>query len=499
MAKVKEKSKKRKYKEVDNDSAPSVAYGKGLSTPYDIPGFDVDTELDIIERKLGTGSFGLGGDNEARMSTGMLVYDLILGGGLVPGWYTNFGMEQSCKSTAEMTMMASAVNERVPIIAYHDYEGSTEPTYLQNLMNTMGVNADVTDIFGIKDAKGRYVKKPRVRYVPSATGEEFFDYLQSVELRLPDKIYSNGKWWFVYQNTNENRKRLKDAKTEYDPKMFTKHNKFYVEAPDGSLQAIMFVDSYPGMVPEKLADNVEQGAGLGAIARMFSENIPKVKGRMRKKRIAVVGVNQLRLQPMAKGNPEYEPGGQAVRFFSDVRLKHQARAISAVPGAKQADKSPHEVEDSVEFEDGQDTYRYVSVKGEKNKLSQPYLAGFIRLWIRDGEGNARGYDPVFDTFSYLKATGQLEEGTNHRKKFTLKFKDNEAEKHMDWPDFKRMILGDKDEIRKICKRIGMRPCFIRKLCFKQMKSKEGVDMYFANMNTVNKKAKKKAKEQDHDD
>jgi RecA/RadA recombinase len=495
----KKKKKKGKIKEVVNDQAPVVAYGKGLSAPLKIPGFDVDNELDAIERKLGVGSLGLGGDNEGRMSTGMLVYDLILGGGIVPGWYTNFGKEQSCKSTSTMTFTASAVNEGVPIIAVYDYEGSTEPTYLQNLMNTMGVKADITDIFGIKDSKGNYIKKPRVRYVPSSTGEEFFDYLQSLELRLPDKIYSNGSWWYVYQNTNENRKRLKDGGTEYDAKMFTKHNKFYVPAENGALQALLIVDSYPGMVPEKLAENVDQGAGLGAVARMFSENIPKVKGRMRKKRIAVIGVNQLREKPMAMGNPEYEPGGQAVRFFSDARMKHMARACSAVPGAKQADKSPHELEDSVEFDGGKDTYRYISVKAEKNKLSQPYLGGFIRLWIQDGEGNARGFDPVFDTFSYLKATGQLEEGTYHRKAFTLRLVGNEAEKKMDWPEFKKMILGSKEEVSKICKRIGMKPCFIRKQCFKQMKSKKGVDMYFANLNKKKSKDGPKAEEDASDE
>jgi hypothetical protein len=117
------KVKKGKLKEVLHDSAPLIAYGKGLTAPLKIPGFDVDVELDAIERKLGTGSLGLGGDNEGRMSTGMLVYDLILGGGLVPGWYTNFGKEQSCKSTSTMTMTASAVNEGIPIIAVYDYDG----------------------------------------------------------------------------------------------------------------------------------------------------------------------------------------------------------------------------------------------------------------------------------------------------------------------------------------------------------------------------------------
>jgi len=491
-----DKNKKRgKVKETANDEARVAAYGKGLTAPGVIPGFDVDNVLDSIERKIGVGSSGLGGSNENRMSTGMLVYDLILGGGLTAGWYTNFGKEQSCKSTSTMTMTASAVNQGVPIIAVFDYEGSTEPTYLQNLMNTMGVKASVADIFGVKDRAGNYVKKPRVRYVAAHTAETFFDYVQNLEINLPDKIFSGGEWWYVYDNTNENRKRLQQGGFEYDKKKFTKHNKFYVPAPDGGLQALVIVDSYPAMLPERLADDADAGGGLGAVARMFSENIPKIKGRMRKKRIAVVGVNQLREKPMAQGNPEYEPGGQAVRFYSDARMKHMARALSAVPGTKGNKENPHEEEMSVET-DGVDTYRYISVKAEKNKLSQPYLGGFMRLWIKDAEGNARGFDPVWDTWSYLRATGQVEEGTFHRKGFTLKLKGNEAEKSMDWLDFKRLVLGTKEEVKEICKRVKMTPCFIRKQCFKQMAKKDGVDMYFANMN---KKAKKKADEEEDSD
>lgn len=479
---------RKKVLEVEHDEAPQIAYGKGLTQPQAIPGFDTDSILDSIEKKIGVGSTGVGGSNEGRMSTGMLVYDLILGGGITAGWYTNFGKEQSCKSTSTMTMTASAVNAAVPIIAVFDYEGSTEPTYLQNLMNTMGVKATVADIFGVKDRNGNYVKKPRVRYVPSATAETFFDYLQNLELKLPDKIYSGGEWWFVYDNTNDNRKRLADSGVEYDKKKFSKYNKFYVPAPDGSLQALVIVDSYPAMLPEKLANDSEAGGGLGAVARMFSENIPKVKGRMRKKRIAVVGVNQLREKPMAQGNPEYEPGGQAIRFFSDVRMKHMARALSAVPGAKPREGTPHEFEKSVEFDGGEDSYRYVSVKGEKNKLSQPYLAGFMRLWIQDGEGNARGFDPVWDTWSYLRATGQVEEGAHHRKAFRLTFEGNEADKKMDWPEFKELILGSKERVTEICRKIGMKPTFIRKQCFKQMASKKGIDMYFANLNRKVKKS-----------
>jgi RecA/RadA recombinase len=492
---IQEKVKSKKKKGLrEKEDAPKAAYGKGLEIPFTIPGFDVASQLDAIEKKIGVGSSGLGGKHDTRMSSGVLGIDGILGGGITAGWYTNFGQEQSCKSTDAMTIIAAAVMQRIPILSYSDYEGSTEPNYLQNMMNTMGVNADITDVFGIRNLNGEYVKYPRVRYLPSDTAEQFFDYMSALERRLPDKIYQGGQWWFVYENTNENRKRLKESGDEYSKKMFSKYNKFYVSAPDGSLQALLVVDSYPAMLPEEL-DVDDPNNGLAAVARMFAKQLPRVKGKMRKKRIAVIGVNQLRDVPMAKyGPPEKEAAGNAVRFFSDVRMRWTARAISAVPDATRAPKGSFEEEKSVEFEGGTDTYRYVNVKADKNKFSTPYLSTFVRLWISDGGGNARGFDPVWDVLQYLRDTGQIVE-KKKRVDLLLKFKGNEATKSMDWKTFKLMILSsDKAVVKEICVKYGMKPMFLRKQCFRQMAKGEGLDMIYEAKRDKDMKKKEKVDE-----
>ncbi len=480
VKKDKNKKDKSSFKEVESDEAPKSSYGKGLDSPYLIPGFDLHETLDAIEKKVGSSSTSMGA-NEKRMSTGVLAYDLILGGGITAGWYTNFGKEQSCKSTGAMTFLSSALTQGIPIISYHDYEGSTSGEYVQNILNTMGVDAKVEDVFGIRDRKGNYIKAPRVRYVSASTAESFFDYLASLERSLPDKIYEGDGWWYVYENTKPNRKKLADGGHEYDKKLFSTHNKFYVPAEDGRLQAILIVDSYPSMLPERL-DEEDSNSGLGAVARMFAEQLPRVKGKMRKKRIAVVGVNQVRDRPMVRfGNPEYEPCGQAIRFYSDARIKHMARAVSAVKDATQAEGG-QEHEASVEFPDSKDIYRYISIKAEKNKLSTPYLSGFIRLWITDGAGNARGFDPVFDTYEYLKATGQVSFGVMKRTKIVIKLHGQPpASKPIDWMDFKRLILGTKEEIKTICKKAGLsKPVRLRPFCFKQLQKGDGLDLYLEN-------------------
>ena len=61
--------------------------------------------------------------SERRLSTGMLMLDIVLGGGLTAGWYTNFGQEQTCKTTGAVTILSAALNSDVPILGYWDYEG----------------------------------------------------------------------------------------------------------------------------------------------------------------------------------------------------------------------------------------------------------------------------------------------------------------------------------------------------------------------------------------
>lgn len=83
---------------------------------------NITTVLDLIEKELDISDGGLV-PNEARMSTGLLCLDILLGGGITAGWYTNFGQEQSCKTTLAVNILFSALFSRCPILAYWDFEG----------------------------------------------------------------------------------------------------------------------------------------------------------------------------------------------------------------------------------------------------------------------------------------------------------------------------------------------------------------------------------------
>ena len=272
---------------------------------------DIDKTIDKIERAYAlTGSSMAPG--EKRQSTGLLCLNLILAGGIVPAWYTTFGPEQSCKSTLTMWILCHCLDSGIPIKAMFDYEGSTTPDYIENMLKTIGVDRPITDVFGIKNPKtDKWEVKPEIRYYSENIGEKFFDWLAQLERKLPDKKLMGEKWYYIYNNTTENKAIVGN---NYDVAYYKKNKLFRVPAPDGKLQALVLLDSYPAMLPEK-QDVDDPNSAIAVQARMFSDQLKRVKGKMKAKRIAVLGVNQLRKAPMSFGNPEIEPCGEALKFF----------------------------------------------------------------------------------------------------------------------------------------------------------------------------------------
>lgn len=272
-------------------------------------------ELAVIEKKVKLSSHGFE-RYASRVSTGMLCIDMYIDGGLVPGgWYTFSGGEQSCKSTLTMTVMASCIKFLVNgVCVVFDYEGSSDPTYIRNILRSFKLNIDELEIFGLVDEEtGEYVVQPRLRYYAPDVGTKFFDYMAMVRRRLPDKVVNkDGSAFLYYANTKENAKLCAG---KYDKSHFSKHNEFKVPAPDSHMQFLGILDSLPAMLPD-LQDDDEVGNGMAVQARMFSDGIKRFRGAMRRKMITILAVNQLRQKPATMyGDPAYEPCGDAVKFY----------------------------------------------------------------------------------------------------------------------------------------------------------------------------------------
>ena len=226
------------------------------------------------------------------LSTGLLVTDLIMGsGGILPGgMYTFFGKEAAAKSTHSYHILDAAVQAGIPLITVWDYEKSMDPTYLQGITEGR-LKAD--DVFGTLDGKGGWAIEPRVRYYDEVLGITFFDSMSSLLRNLPDKRLVGDDWFYVWPNTKANQKTLSG---HYNKSLFSKTNEFWIEAPNGNMQALLFVDSWQGMMAEEdEEDNASKGMALEA--RMFSRQLKRVKSKLRIKSAALIGVNQYRKAP----------------------------------------------------------------------------------------------------------------------------------------------------------------------------------------------------------
>lgn len=425
--------------------------------------------LDEVARKLNDADTL---DDMEPMSTGSLAYDYMLSGGIRAAWYTNFGPEQSAKTTNTLGIMAAAIKQDLPIIAFRDFEGSTgnSTPYVLNILKTNGIKLSKSELWGKKDPiTGKWETPPRVRYNASTKGVSFFNWFAALLSRLPDKKLLDKEWWLVYEDTKDN---LKAFGKHHVSGMDKKYGKgIYIKAPNGGLQGLIIIDSYPNMNPD-YKDEDSSDNSLALQARMFSKNIPRVKGYLASKKVAVVGVNQLRDVPMAMFGPkESEPGGKALRYNSDARIRNTPRALSAVKAGENnwwviEDKKKKGFEREDAIGGGRDLYRYIHVKAIKNKLSESERECFVRLWVKDNENTAHGIDPVFDTLQYLRQTGQLK--AKSRSSLTLVWEGKEM-KSLTWMQFKMWILGDKEVCIKASNKVGLKkPINLRKACFKQV-------------------------------
>lgn len=267
--------------------------------------------LDTVAKVVRINSVAL--SEESRMHSGLLGLDLILGRGIGPTWCTFAGPEQSAKTTLAITVMAATINQKVPISVLWDAEQSSGSSadYVANVLAGQNVHNDISEVFGVRK-HGKWVTRPLVYYQDETNGEVFFNWLHALGKRLPDKRFENERWWYIYENTKDN---IAKYGSKADKTLSKANHGLWLPAEDDSLQAVIILDSYPSLMPTA-QDNDEHTKAMAVQARMFSLHLPRVKGFVRSKRIAILGINQIRMNPGAMfGSPEVEPCGAALKFF----------------------------------------------------------------------------------------------------------------------------------------------------------------------------------------
>lgn len=88
----------------------------------------------------------------------------------------------------------------------------------------------------------------------------------------------------------------------------------------GALDVIV-VDSVAALVPKNELDGEMGDSHMGLQARLMSQALRKLTGTVSKSKTSVIFINQLRMKiGVMFGNPETTTGGNALKFYSSLRL-----------------------------------------------------------------------------------------------------------------------------------------------------------------------------------
>ena len=136
-----------------------------------------------------------------------------------------------------------------------------------------------------------------------------------------------------------------------------------------------------------------------------------------------------------------------VSHNSDVRCMWTSRVPP--PGWERAENKGLCVESSVEFPGRVDHYAFKAIGNQKNKYGTPFRKGMSRVWISDGRGDARGFDPVLDALEAL-GTLNLIDGPIHdsRRPFRLKIPKIE-DYNFSYAAFKTLVLAESTRSRHL--------------------------------------------------
>lgn len=330
------------------EEAPTEKKKRGYSFVSEIAeAVSKEMKIPIVDIDRGTFS-------EQTFTSGALTFDLIFGGGWpIGGWVSIMGPAMSGKTTIVVTAIAVAQRLKVPQIVF-DHEGSQDPLY----------GKKIGAIFKKKGAGFHYIQVE--------TGQDTYRFVRRMLKKFPVL-------------TTEQLRKLRHP------------------------VCIIIVDSLASMLPDAIADN-DENTQPARQAAMHSQYLPLVKKLLQKTGCTLLATNQLRLNPLQRfGNPEVEPGGNAVQFYPDMRIRVSKHAPPKQKGEDEgaaADSGGKKLykqwtEEVALQGDGIDQFIWVSVRTLKNKHFAPFQDAQFRINI------GKGLDPIYDGYEYLRLTGQL--------------------------------------------------------------------------------------------
>jgi recombination protein RecA len=156
---------------------------------------------------------------------------------------------------------------------------------------------------------------------------------------------------------------------------------------ESDLVDMVVVDSVAALSPQAELDGEMGDQTMGLLARLMSKACRKLQAKMTPKSASIIWVNQIRMAiGIVYGNPERTSGGNALKFFTAIRLVVRA-----------GDK----IEDKHEGQIG----LISKVKTIKNKVAPPFRSCDMKIIFGKGYQVEEEYVKAFVKYGIIKKAG----------------------------------------------------------------------------------------------